>query len=286
MKPVLLVLGGFALSVVFVMAVVASPSLARSCVWSASVAIITVWTWLYIRSTAGERPGLRLTFLLCFQTMAYTIFYQQQMTSLTLFALRAVDGDFHLSGHVLFHMSAGQFQALNPIWIMIASPVLASLYRRLGHNGRDLSLAQKMAVGFALVTTGFLIWWQAAAHAGHLVSPWIMVIGYGLISVAELLTMALGLAVVARYTASQISGFMMGSLYLLWGIAIYAGSLIANYAAVGSAVEAQALGAVAYVPLFRGLFVAALIMTALLVICLPLAGKWDRQHAAFQRQRS
>lgn len=105
-----------------------------------------------------------------------------------------------------------------------------------------------------------------------------MVLGYGLISVAELLTMALGLAIIARYTAAENSGFMMGSLYLLWGIAMYAGSLVANFAAASGEPTTGAAAAALYVPLFRDLFIAGLVLTGLLICLLPLAKRWDREH--------
>lgn len=216
--------------------------------------------------------------------MAYIIFYQQQMTSLTLFALRDVDGDFRIGDWVIFHMSAGQFQALNPLWIMLGSPILAVLYKKLAQSGRDLSLAQKMVLGFGLVTGGFLIWWLAAAYTAGPVSAWVMFVGYGLISIAELLTMALGLAIIARYAPADSTGFMMGALYLLWGVAMYVGSLVANYAAVTGDAKIVSIGSTVYAPLFRDLFFAGLGLTCLLALLLPLAQRWDRVHMATQNQ--
>ena len=150
--------------------------------------------------------------MLCLQGTIYLVFYQQMITSLTLFALRDVSGDFSIGGVTLFHMSAGQFQALNPIWIMAISPLLAILYNRLGAQGRDLSLARKMLIGYVMVAMAFAVWWLSAVGTTGLVSPWIMVAGYGLLSFAELLTNGLGLAIVARYTPARLSGFMMGAL--------------------------------------------------------------------------
>lgn len=156
MRPFLLVLGGFALTVAVLTGIIASPDIARACVWVASLAIAFLWGRLYLRSETAARPGLRLTFLLCLESMAYLIFYQQMMTSLTLFALRAVDGDLRIGGVTLVHLSAGQFQALNPIWIMLASPVLAALYNRLAAQGRDLSLAHKWCLVSVWLRWAFL----------------------------------------------------------------------------------------------------------------------------------
>ncbi|MCQ9156136.1 peptide MFS transporter [Acidomonas methanolica] len=257
--------------------VLGSATVARACIWIAALVIVLSWAWLYRKVGPAERIGLRIAYVLCAETMIFALFYQQEQTSLTLFALRAVDGTFRLGGVTLFHMSAGQFQALNPCWIMVASPVLAKLYDALGRRGADLSISRKIAIGFGLGAIGFLIWWLCAAGAHGLVSGWVMVIGYGFTAIAELLTMALGLAVITRYVPARLSGFMMGSLYLLWALSFYLGSVVANMVEV---VPGTASGAGPYVPLLRGLFWALLGACFVIVALLPLLDRWERRHAA------
>jgi len=277
--PWVFVLGGAVLVTGLVAWILSLPTVARDCVWTAFAAVLVAWGVLYSRVLPEERPGLKLSYLLCVEGMLYFIFYQQMLTSLTLFALHAVSGTYRIGGVALFSMSAGQFQSLNSLWIIVASPVMAWLYTTLGRRGRDLTLSQKLAAGFVCVTLAFLVWWFAAATADGLVSPWYMVLGYGLLSVGELLISGLGLAVVARYAPVRFSGFMMGSLYLLWGIAMYVGSMLANLAAIGQGAEAQAAaGAGAYAPLFRDLFAIGCVMVVLFVAVLPLARRWEREH--------
>ena len=121
-------------------------------------------------------------------------------TSLTLFALRNVDPAQTLLGHTLFTWQPAQYQALNPIWIMLLSPLLAWLYNRMASGGRDLPIAAKFAIGFVVVAVGFFIFGisGATAVAGK-VSSWYMIWGYGFYSLGELLVSGLGLAMVARY---------------------------------------------------------------------------------------
>ena len=278
---VMIVAAGAVVAVLVALVVLRSERLASIGIWCAAAAIVLVWGLLYGQSAPEERPGLRLAYFLCAETMVYTLFYQQQLTSLTLFALRAVDGHFRIGGVTLFTMSAGQFQALDPLWIMAASPVLALLYRRLARDGVYLSLAHKITIGFGVGTLAFFIWWLTAAAAHGLVSAWVMVVGYGFASLAEVLTMGLGLAIIARYVPYRLSGFMMGSLYLLWALAMYAGSVLANIATPAEG-AAAVQGPAQYVPLLRDLALALLVATALSAALLPLARKWDRQHTKFR----
>lgn len=278
-KAALIVWGGTFVSIMAGVAILKSATIARDCMVVAAVLIALSWAWLYLRVQPHERAGMRLAYLLCAETMVYALFYQQQLTSLTLFALRAVDGTYRLGGYTLFHMSAGQFQALDPIWIMIASPLLAMLYNGLARSGRDFPLAWKIALGFVLGAIGFFVWWQSAAHAHGLVSAWVMVVGYGFASIAEVITMGLGLAVIARYVPSRLSGFMMGSLYLLWALAFYVGSVIANFASSDRA-GSIAPGPAAFAPLLGGLFWALLAASIAALALLPLIARWERQHSA------
>ncbi|QDH17169.1 peptide MFS transporter [Swingsia samuiensis] len=262
--------------------VLGSNGLAKICIFVSGLSLIFSWIFLYFRSEEKERAGLLLTYLLCLQGTIYLVFYQQMITSLTLFALRDVDGDFRIGGFTLWHLSAGQFQALNPIWIMVLSPLLAKLYNKQGRNGTDFSLARKMLIGYVCVACSFAIWWWAAATTHDLVSSWVMLVGYGFLSFAELLTNGLGLAIVARYTPARLSGFMMGALYLLWGIAMYTGSIIANHAAMTNDASLS-IGRALYTGLFRGLCEAAVGIVFVLLCLEPLTRRWDRLHTMLSK---
>ena len=147
-----LILGGMIAAILVVMLVLQHAMVARACVWLAGLAILLIWARIHQRAAPAERPGLMITYLLTLEVMLFFIFYQQQSTSLTLFALRNVDPAFRLGDTTLFSFSPAQFQALNPIWIMILSPPLAWIYNALGRRGRDLPIAGKFLLGFVCVT--------------------------------------------------------------------------------------------------------------------------------------
>ena len=200
-----------------------------------------------------------------------------------MFALRNVDPDFRLGGTTLFSFSASQFQALNPLWIMILSPVLAVIYSTLGRQNRDLPIAAKFLLGFVLVTAGFGVWWLATGPGSPArISPWIMVAGYGLVSLGELLVSALGLAMIARYTPVRLSAFMMGAFYVGIGVALYIGSAVANLASLPP--DLLSAGAEQSLPIYHRLFLnlleLGLLVTALCAAMLPVLRRLDRAHRA------
>jgi POT family proton-dependent oligopeptide transporter len=259
--------------------VLGNKSLAVACVDVAGLIILALFAYMIAKCDRSERAGLIAALILVLQSILFFIFYQQQMTSLTLFALRNVDPTFSLFGVRLFSWSAAQFQALNPIWIMLLSPVLASTYTRLAKGRGDISIAAKFALGYVAVAIGFVIYAFSGRYAvDGRVSSWFMVWGYGLNSLGELLVSGLGLAMIARYIPARMSGFMMGAYFLATGISQYLGSVVANLAQLPS----NDLPATQSLPLYTNLFAelgwlaAAGVLMSL--ILLPLMRKLSDQH--------
>ncbi|MGH8118787.1 MAG: peptide MFS transporter [Rhodanobacteraceae bacterium] len=234
--------------VVFISTVILKyTSVARVFVYVAGACVAAIFLWLISRTRHKERAGIIIALVLVIETVFFFIFYQQMSTSLNLFALRNVDPNFQIFGMRLFAWDPAQFQALNPIWIFILSPILAVIYARAAKRGKDLSIASKFAIGFAAVAIGFFVYGAAGSfqvEPGR-TSQWVMVGGYGFGSLGELLTSALGLAFIARYVPARMGGFMMGAYFVASGVAQYLGGLVATFASVPDQISKILAGATA-----------------------------------------
>ena len=199
----------------------------------AGLVVLGIFVYMLIAGSRGERAGLLAALVLMVETLLFFIFYGQMSTSLTLFALRNVDLNWKFLGFDMWPWSPGQYQALNPIWIMLLSPLLAWAYTHFGKTGRDLPIAAKFAFGFVVVALGFFIFGISGSSAvDGKVSSWYMIWGYGFYSLGELLVSGLGLAVMARYVPARMGGFMMGAYFVATGISQYAASKVANLASI------------------------------------------------------
>jgi len=253
---------------------------ARAFVYLAGLVVIGIFAYLINTSQRNERAGLIAALVLTVQSVFYFIFYQQMSTSLALFALRNVDPAFIIFGMHLWDWSPAQFQAFNPIWIFILSPILAWTYTRAGKADKDISIAAKFVLGFLLVAAGFFIY----GASGHMadstgkVSSWLMVWGYGAISLGELLVSGLGLAMIARYVPARMGGFMMGAYFVASGVSQYLGGLVATYASVPRNITDPLESLPIYTSLFNKLGVAALVCTAIAIAVLPLMNRLSRTH--------
>ncbi|WP_321871724.1 peptide MFS transporter [Burkholderia ubonensis] len=277
--------GGAALALV-TLYVLQHKQLAVASVWTAAFAILAIFAYMIAKSERSERAGLIAALVLIGQVILFFIFYVQMSTSLTLFALRNVDPRFILFGTTLFTWSAAQFQALNPIWIMVLSPVLVLVYNQFSKHGRDFPVAAKYALGFGVVALGYLVFTISGRYAvDGRVSSWFMVWGYGLYSLGELLVSGLGLAMIARYVPARMSGFMMGAYFVATGVSQYLGSVVANFAQMPShelpATESLPL----YLSLFEKLGWLAAIGMLLALLLLPMMNRLSRQHQRCVEER-
>jgi POT family proton-dependent oligopeptide transporter len=249
-------------------------------VYAAGVVILGVFVYLIHSSHRDERAGLIAALVLVVQTVFFFIFYQQMSTSLNLFAQRNVDLDFRLFGWHLFTWIPEQYQNLNSIWIVVLSPVLVLIYNSLGRIGKDPSIAAKFAWGFAAVAVGFFTYGLGARTAiNGQVSSWIMVWGYGLYSLGELLVSGLGLAMIARYVPARMGGFMMGAYFVASGISQYLGSVVANLAHVPEGLTNPLQSLEIYTALFNKLGFAGIAATIVAIAILPLMNRLSASHS-------
>ncbi|MGH8128087.1 MAG: oligopeptide:H+ symporter, partial [Gammaproteobacteria bacterium] len=227
MRLLAILAGSFIVAVVIAL-IVYDVEVARYIVYAAAAMLLGVFAYFILKSGLGERKGFIATFILTLQGLVFFVFYQQMSTSLTLFALRNVQLDFFG-----LHIPPEQFQVLNPFWIFILSPFLALLYNKLGKHDKDFNIATKFAFGFVMLAVGFFIY-GVSGHVGSakLVSPWWMLSGYFFQSFGELLISGLGLAMVARFVAPRLRGFIMGGWLLTTGISQFFGSMVATVASV------------------------------------------------------
>jgi POT family proton-dependent oligopeptide transporter len=131
------------------------------------------------------------------------------------------------------------------------------------------------------VAAGFFAYGVAGQFAVKgLTSSWVMIIGYGLYSLGELLVSGLGLAMVARYVPARMSGFMMGAYFVASGISQYLGGVVANYASVPSNITDPVQTLPIYTSLFNKLGIGAVVCTLIALAVLPLMRRLSATHHA------
>lgn len=216
---------------------------------------------------------IRMVIALILMTEAVGFFtlYQQMPTSLTLFAV-------HNVRPILLGVAFDpqNFQALNPFWIIVLSPILAGIYQILNKHAIDLPIPHKFAAGMTCCGFSFFSLYIArfSADSAGTISAWWLVLSYFLQSVGELLVSALGVAMVAELVPPAITGFVMGAWFLTTAIAGIAGASVASYTAVPSTVHSATEALVIYTSVFARIGVVTLCCAALMWLAAKPLGRY------------
>ena len=206
------------------------------------------------------RRKMIVAFILMIEAILFFVLYSQMPTSLNFFAIHNVE-------HSIFGFDVNplQFQALNPLWIIVASPILAAIYNKMG-NG--LPMPHKFAIGMVLCSCAFLVlpWGASLANAEGIVSVNWLVLSYALQSIGELMISGLGLAMVAQLVPQRLMGFIMGA----WFLTTAAAAIIAGYVANLTAAPAGITDSHASLAIYSHVFMQIGIATGVIALLMLL----------------
>lgn len=218
---------------------------------------VVAGAFVYFLKLAFSLKGLKRTrmlvaFVLILEGVLFFVLYFQMPTSLTFFALHNINN--HLFGWTI---PAAEYQVLNPIVIVIVSPILVWVYRRI-----SATHITKFCIGMTLCAAAYLVLAipQYTATNG-LASPNWMLLTYFLQTIGELLISGLGLAMVAELCPSYMSGFVMGVWFLTSMLAGPIAARIAAFTAPAPGVIGH-ISTIASMHLYAGVFTKIGLVTA------------------------
>ncbi|BBG58579.1 Dipeptide and tripeptide permease A [Providencia rustigianii] len=238
---------------------------------SIGILVIFVKEMLALKGIARRRMVVALILML--EAIVFFVLYSQMPTSLNFFALHNVEHEV-----LGFAIEPAQYQALNPLWIMIGSPILAAVYNKMGDN---LPMPHKFAIGMLLCSAAFLvlpIGAKFANEAGIVSVEW-LIICYGFQSIGELMISGLGLAMVAQLVPQRLMGFIMGAWFLTNSAAAFIAGSVASLAAVPEGVitsKAESLAVYSDVFMKIGLVTGAIAIV--MVLTAPLLNRMTLEH--------
>jgi proton-dependent oligopeptide transporter, POT family len=239
------------------------------------IAIVIVVAFFFLEIIKSESKNERSKLIVCFvlicQAVVFYILYQQRATSLNLFVIRNTH-------HSIFGIPLNplSFQSFNPFWILIASPVIAIIFTKLGKKGKDISLPSKFCVGMFLCAIGFFLLKIASFYAdsqGLVSGEWVFW-AVGLMSVGEILIGGIGLAMIAKLSPQRVMGFMMGAWFMATAIAMVLGGFVAAYAEIPEGIINPVQTLPIYTDLFFKLGIATIIVTFIMALVAPKLKKY------------
>ena len=122
-------------------------------------------------------------------------------------------------------VGAAMFFSLNPLLVMVMTPLLLARWKRQAERGRELSVMHKMALGALIVSASYLLVAGAEAFSGDAPAHWLWLLTYFLMfTLGELYILPNGLGIFARLAPPKLGATTVAS----WYLAIFTGSLLAG----------------------------------------------------------
>lgn len=167
--------------------------------------------------TPVQRDRIKVILILGFFTVVFWAGFEQAAGSMNLFAKNHTDLNFFG-----WEMPASWLQSVNPLFIIILAPIIASIWVKSGDN--EPSSPAKFSLGLIFLGIGFLCMVGAALEIGNLesgikASPWWLVAAYIFHTIGELCLSPIGLSMVTKLSPLRYLSLMMGLWFAFIGIA-------------------------------------------------------------------
>lgn len=178
-----------------------------------------------------DAQEIRQRILALFAVFGVVIFFwlsfHQNGYSLTFFARDYVDLDIIYINLGFTEIKGAEiFQSVNPFFVVTLTPLIMWFFGWLKKKGRTISTPMKIAMGMGIAAAAYIFLMlfslalpgkDALANMNPdevkniLVTPWIMVGLYFILTVAELFISPLGLAFVSKVAPPHMQGLMQGA---------------------------------------------------------------------------
>jgi POT family proton-dependent oligopeptide transporter len=189
-----------------------------------SIVVYFIYIFTAEKLTSDERKKIGMILVLFFFSAVFWSGFEQAGSSLNLFADRYTD---RVIGG--WEMPASWLQSVNPIFIIILSPVFGWLWIRLAQKNMEPATPVKFSFGLIFLGLGFGVMAIASGIVveGKTVMPTWLILTYLLHTTGELVFSPVGLSAVTKLSPKKLVGQMMG----VWFMSVALGNLIAGLVA-------------------------------------------------------
>lgn len=145
-----------------------------------------------------------------------------------------------------FDLSAEIFQSMNPFFVVFLTPVVVAIFGWLRNRGIEPSTPKKIAIGMFIAAMAYVVMTIGSLNVPLLsevkemgglpeaskVTPWLLIITYLILTMAELFISPLGISFVSKVAPPKYQGLMQGlwlgatgagNQLLVFGAMLYAG---------------------------------------------------------------
>jgi len=120
-------------------------------------------------------------------------------------------------GETLYLGNTELFQSINPLWVILLTPVVVGFFAFLRRRNLEPSTASKIGWGLLVsaLSTLVMVWAVRICDNGEIkASSWWLIATYGVVTIGELMLSPMGLSLVSKVSPKRLTALMMGGWFL------------------------------------------------------------------------
>lgn len=177
-----------------------------------------------------ERQRLFALGIMCVIVVFFWMAFEQNGTTLTFWAKENTDRWLRI-GSWSWEIPVGWFQSLNPVFIIVLTPVIVRLMSYLRSKNLEPSTPAKIGLGMLLTAVSYgimVLASRAGGDTGKVHMMWLTCC-YFTITIAELFLSPMGLSMVTKLSPRRMTSLMMGVWFLATAVGNKASGVYSAY---------------------------------------------------------
>ncbi len=177
----------------------------KNVVYVIGAGAILYFIFLMIKANRSDTLKMGSILIMIVLTTVFFVYYGQMMTSMTMVTINTMRGD--LFGFIPIAPEAAM--SMNPLWCMVAGPVIAWVFSTLEERNINLSTATKVAYSFVLTAIAFGILTFAVKNIGAdvIIVPEVFLVIHFFQAFAEVIVGSMVVAFILSVAPKHIENF-------------------------------------------------------------------------------
>ncbi len=177
----------------------------QNIVYTIGLTAIGYFIFLMIKSEKSDALKMGTILIVTALTTAFFVYYGQMMTSMTMVTINTMRGDLFN----LIPIAPEASMAMNPLWCIVAGPIIAMIFSALEKRDIHFSTATKIGFAFILTAIAFGILTMAVMSVGEdvIIRPEVFLLIHFFQAFAEVIVGSLVVAFILSVAPKHIEGF-------------------------------------------------------------------------------
>ncbi len=234
----------------------------QNIVYAIGGAAILYFISLMFKTSKSNALKMGTILIMTVLTTCFFVYYGQMMTSMTMVTINTMRGD--LFGFIPIAPEGSM--AMNPLWCIVAGPVISYTFSTLEKRGITFSTASKIGIAFIFTAIAFGILTMAVMNVGEdvLIRPETFFVIHFFQAFAEVIVGSLVVAFILSVAPKRIENFSVSLFYIAMALSGIIGAVFSTSIALekGQVITQEVVQTV-YGDYFQMLTILAVVMVVI-----------------------